>query len=407
MTYRILFLSAIALAISLIVATICGSSILTITLIGAALLLALALTFQAVTKPLEAIKSGFDLLRSQDFNSRLRKTGQTDADKVIAIFNQMMATMKAERLKLMEQELFLGKLIEVSPLGIAICDFDDNIIKSNPIFRKIQNPELLSILASLNPDETRVLRLASSQIYRCARLWFMDSGFRRTFYIIEILTDDIIKSERAVFNTIIRTIGHEVNNTLGSVISVLDSINEIHNADESIGAALTGTRESCSNLVAFVGGYASVVKLPSPIRTPVDIAAEVSRMVPLFQSVISPNIKLKVDITAPGPSILDIDIMLMERALLNIVKNAAESIGNKPGGEIVIRIEKSGLKIIDNGQGIADDISSKIFTPFFSTKRPDRGLGLMLVTDILRGHGAAFSLYTDRSSGLTMFDIQF
>ncbi|MDE5800982.1 MAG: PAS domain-containing sensor histidine kinase, partial [Paramuribaculum sp.] len=135
--------------------------------------------------------------------------------------------------------------------------------------------------------------------------------------------------------------------------------------------------------------------------------AEINRMVPMLQSTIGQDIMIKVDVTDPDPIIFDIDIMLIERALVNIVKNAAESIGNKAGGEIVLRIRKSGLKIIDNGEGIADDVSSKIFTPFFSTKRPDRGLGLMLVADILRSHGATFSLYTDRSNGLTMFDINF
>lgn len=104
--------------------------------------------------------------------------------------------------------------------------------------------------------------------------------------------------------------------------------------------------------------------------------------------------------------------MLMERVLINIVKNSIESIGCRDGGLINISIEKaegrnhaSRLIITDNGRGISADNASKLFTPFFSTKRPDRGLGLMLIADILRAHRFPFSLSTSQSTGLTAFTI--
>ena len=61
------------------------------------------------------------------------------------------------------------------------------------------------------------------------------------------------------------------------------------------------------------------------------------------------------------------------------------------------------LSVTDNGKGISPGVSQKLFTPFFSTKHPDRGLGLMLVTDILRAHQAKFSLTTSAETGLTTF----
>lgn len=361
--------------------------------------------YYSVAKPLRAVRNGFDLLRSQDFGSRLRKTGQADADRIIDLFNRMMGTMKGERLKLMEQNLFLTKLIEVSPLGIAICDFDDNVIQTNRVYRNLQTPALERVLIALKPDETRVVRLASSQIYRCWRLWFMDSGFRRTFYIVEVLTDDIIQSERAVFSKVVRTIGHEVNNTLAPVVSVLESLAEMCN-DREVVRVIDGCHGSCLNLTDFVRGYADVVKLPDPVLTEVEMPVEIERLMPVLQSVAGGNVKVSLE-----PSVelskLKVDMMLIERALVNIVKNASESIGDRGDGEITIAVNGRRLCVTDNGRGISDDVSAKLFTPFFSTKCPDRGLGLMLVADVLRSHNASFSLKTHPDTGLTTFEIRF
>lgn len=92
-------------------------------------------------KPLEAVENGIYLLREQDFSTRLRPTGQRDADMVVELFNSLIDTMKSERLKNMEQESFLQHLIEASPSGIAICDFNRRIVKCNPAYSRMVNDE--------------------------------------------------------------------------------------------------------------------------------------------------------------------------------------------------------------------------------------------------------------------------
>ena len=405
MRYRIFtLLSAIFAVVLTATALLSPSSVVALLLLAAALLLCLALGYRAVCRPLDAIGNGMNLLRSQDFGSRLRHTGQPDADNVIDLFNRLMDTMKTERLKLKEQNLFLSKLIEVSPLGIAVCDFDDNVVQANPVYRKLHTPELDAELASLRPEESRVVRLASSQIYRCSRLWFMDSGFRRTFYIIEVLTDDFIASERNVFNSIVRTIGHEVGNTLGPVNSVLDTLAEMHSGDRVVTSAIRSTRTACNNLLDFVRGYSGIVKLPAPHPVPTDLGDELRRMMPALRALAGEGIAVELAVDDAQPP-LRLDMMLIERAIVNIVKNAAESIGDTPGGKIDITLAADTLAIADNGRGLSDAAMRSIFTPFFSTKRPDRGLGMMLISDILRAHSATFAL-TPSTPGAT-FTIHF
>lgn len=55
--------------------------------------------FRSVHRPLNAVENGMYLLRDQDFSSRLRLTGQPDADKIVELYNTLIASMKAERLK--------------------------------------------------------------------------------------------------------------------------------------------------------------------------------------------------------------------------------------------------------------------------------------------------------------------
>jgi two-component system, NtrC family, nitrogen regulation sensor histidine kinase GlnL len=93
------------------------------------------------------------------------------------------------------------------------------------------------------------------------------------------------------------------------------------------------------------------------------------------------------------------------QVFLNLIKNAAEAIGDKPDGEITlstayrpgIRLSIAGSRekislplefcVHDNGPGVPEDILPHLFDPFISTKTNGSGLGLALVAKIIGGHG--------------------
>lgn len=377
-----------------------------------ALLLVTALLAQAVHSPLKAVQNGMYLLREQDFSSRLRPIGQADADMVVEVYNSVIDSMRAERLKNLEQNRFLSQVVDASPLGVAICDFDGRIVQTNRAWEKMQSPRLAKAIDSISDGTTGTVRVADSLIVRISRLWFMDKGFRRRFILVEKLTDEIVAAEKQMFNTIVRTIGHEVNNSLGSVMSVLESLGEMHAGDPLTADAITSCSASCANLVGFVRGYADIVKLPAPVPEQVDLHEWLMRLRPALQALVAGRgITLEMNL-GEGEAPSRIDPMLMERVLVNIVKNAAESIGDEKKGVITVSLAAVTepdtpachlLSVTDNGKGISPEASKKLFTPFFSTKNPDRGLGLMLVTDILRAHRSRFSLSTSPETSLTTF----
>ena len=94
-------------------------------------LLFLIYFYQKVVKPIRSIGNGMELLREQDFSSRLSPVGQKDADRIVQVFNRMMEQLKDERLRLREQNHFLDLLISASPMGVIILDFDDHISMLN------------------------------------------------------------------------------------------------------------------------------------------------------------------------------------------------------------------------------------------------------------------------------------
>ena len=91
------------------------------------------LFYRKVIKPLQIIGNGMELLREQDFSSRLSSVGQHEADKVVNVFNRMMDQLKNERLRLREQKQLLDLLINASPMVVDILSLDEELTQINPM----------------------------------------------------------------------------------------------------------------------------------------------------------------------------------------------------------------------------------------------------------------------------------
>ena len=370
--------------------------------VGAAVALLLLLAiWRSIALQLRTIATGMDLLRSRDFASRLRHVGEPQADSMVDLYNSLMENLKTERLRASEQHGFLSKLIDASPMGVAICTFDGDVEQQNESFRRLATPAVMKALQGLADGEDTTVR-EGTQVVRCSRNFFMDRGFRRPFYLVERLTDEIVRAETDVFNKLVRTVSHEVNNTLGGVISTLDTLADIHGDDADIKPVISGCSDSCRQLGDFVKSYAEVAKLPELKLEDVDLTDFAGENLPFLRSMCPPGIEIEM-VSDGGEACVQADPMLLQRVVINIVKNSIESIGRR--GKIELNIKGRTLRVIDTGKGIRPEDIKNIFRPFYSTKHPDRGLGLMLVSEILRRHNADFSLAT--MGPFTYFTIKF
>lgn len=381
--------------------------------------------YNKVIKPLNSIAGGMDLLRAQDFSSRLAPVGQQEADRIVQVFNRMMDQLKEERLRLREQNHFLDLLINVSPMGVVILTFDERISMANKAAlaflgetseKDIQNKTMTQLssdlaeeLSRLPKDATETIRLSDSHIYRCSRLSFVDHGFAHPFFLIESLTSEVMKAEKKAYEKVIRMIAHEVNNTVAGTTSALETIDDAMQTMEDtddLREVMKVCIERSFNMSRFITNFANVVKIPEPQTEKVGLNARVEACKIFMENVCqSRNIKLHMELCEESP-IVEMDTSLFEQVLINIIKNSAESIDE--GGEIVIRTTASPLmlEVCDNGKGISKEIESKLFTPFFSTKPNGQGIGLIFIREVLMKHGFSFSLRT-YPDGITRFRIRF
>ena len=381
--------------------------------------------YRKVIKPLNSIAGGMDLLRAQDFSSRLVPVGQREADRIVQVFNRMMDQLKEERLRLREQNHFLDLLISVSPMGVIILTLDEKISMTNKAALEFMeegkeenligksmdelNGTLAEELRRLPKGATETIRLSNSRIYRCSRLSFIDRGFAHPFYLIESLTADVMKAEKKAYEKVIRMIAHEVNNSVAGITSTLDTVNDALqtiNDTEDLQEVMRVCIERSFSMSRFITNFADVVKIPEPQLEEVSLNDRVFACKRFMENVCqSRNIDLQINLCEENPMV-SIDTSLFEQVLINIIKNAAESIGEE--GRITIRTSASPLmlEIGDTGKGISKETEAKLFTPFFSTKPNGQGIGLIFIREVLMKHDCNFSLRT-YPDGITRFRICF
>lgn len=365
------------------------------------------IVYRRVLLPVMALKHGIDLLQAQDFSSRLAKVGSRDADNIGAVFNRMMDALKNERLRVMERNQFLDMLIEASPMGIVIYDFNGSISDMNSAARSLlDNDELRCATEELQRGEVRTVRLSDTRIYRLSSLTFLDRGFQRPFVLMESLSEEVRKVEKAAYGKVIRQMSHEVNNTVAGVTPVLDTLAAIAD-DPDLTETVTASSDRLLSLSRFVTNYAEMVKLPAPDLHEVNLTALVESMIPFLESLTAGReIRISTDVERENPVILRADPVQIEQVIVNIVKNSIESIAGSTGsGTVTVRLTGHGLEVADNGGGISAEVAENLFTPFFTTKNSGNGIGLMLVSEILHNHGFAFSLRT-YADGITRFRIR-
>lgn len=389
------------------------------------LLLGVLLLFRwQIVEPLHLMETGMLLLREQDFSSRLRRVGQTDADNIVDVFNRMMDALKAERLHVREQNQLFDLIFRSSPMGILILDLDRRVDSVNPSGERLLGVSLEAVrgkrldecsfdlcedLCSLAMDEVRTVRLTDSNIYRCSRQSFLNGGFRHTFYLVELLTEEVSQAERKAYEKVIRMIAHEVNNTVAGVTSTLDTL-ETAMEDMPDSAELCELMrvciERCYNMGRFITNFADVVKIPDPILVHSDLNEVVRVNMQFLETMCGERRIALVMHLSPEPVWVDLDVVLFQQVLVNIFKNAVESIGQE--GTVYIRTSAGSpvLEVADTGRGIDKETASKLFSPFFSTKPNGQGIGLMLVREVLMKHHCTFSLRTG-DDGLTRFTIHF
>ena len=363
--------------------------------------------------PLNLLMTGIDALRDKDFTIKFTETGRYEMDALIAVYNNMIDQLRIERTVQQEQHFFLEKLIETSPTGIVILDFEGNITTMNPKAKAIIDDSgatnILDFIKNSKKNDVQTLNTEGVKKYKIQKGEFIDRGFARSFVMIEELTLEILEAEKQAYGKVIRMMAHEVNNSIGAVNSILDTTIELNEASPTTNDALKIAFERNEHLSHFMRNFADVIRLPEPRKERFNLTEMVKKTAQLMEfKAQKQGIHFIFDtISEQQPIMIRADIQQMEQVFINIIKNAIEAIGTQ--GSICFKIRPNYIEIVDTGKGIDPAVEKHLFSPFFSTKTYGQGVGLTLIRDILTRHEFPFSLQTipSETGSKTVFRIVF
>jgi signal transduction histidine kinase len=132
------------------------------------------------------------------------------------------------------------------------------------------------------------------------------------------------------------------------------------------------------------------------------------------QSLLSPQLEkagIRLQVENSVSADVRIDPPQIKQVLLNLVQNAADSIGRN--GQVTLRARLDSkrladrlrevviLEVVDNGKGIPAEVEKRLFDPFFTTKESGTGLGLSIAARIVEKHGGALQYQTQVNRGTT------
>ncbi len=217
--------------------------------------------------------------------------------------------------------------------------------------------------------------------------------------------------------TLAAGIAHDFNNILAIIQNTVDLIDEspVDSEHDAVGTIRQATAKGAAltrELMTYAGHTQIALKRQDPNTLILDLQK-------LMHGVIASNIILELKLTPSLPPV-DIDPHQFWKVIINLLKNASESL-NGSSGHIRISTYPFTLsaqnaddffsthavalgpgvvfQIDDSGSGISKEVIDRMFEPFFSTKAVGRGLGLATVFGIVDAHNGGIAIASEPGKG--------
>jgi two-component system nitrogen regulation sensor histidine kinase NtrY len=169
--------------------------------------------------------------------------------------------------------------------------------------------------------------------------------------------------------------------------------------------ALTTIEQRGAGVMRFVDAYRHFTTIPQPSFAEVPVDQLMKHVVQLTQANNQKQpVKITTKTTLPNLAIRA-DIDQIEMVLINLLKNAVESLDKTPNPTIHLEAMADGPRVIisvaDNGPGIEPEALEQIFIPFYTTKKTGSGIGLSLSRQIMQLHGGQLTATSTPGTGST------
>lgn len=368
----------------------------------------------------------FDAIKNEDFTLRFPEKVEIKSFKELnQSLNRVNGLIQEVHVELQVRENYYQEILKQARIGIMTYNAKGHILYRNPTIEKLFNhsplnhikqlkkidPALFEIFEPFHSFQRKLVQLANEREYKQLAIKSTELTLNKEPLLLVVAQDihnELDEKETESWIRLIRVLTHEIMNTITPITSLSETIlkhlepvgeTEIDPQDKKrITASVKGLnviREQSADLMDFVQSYRNMLTIPQPEKAPVPAQKLFEKAASLLEAEAHENIALEW--TSPKGLEFFIDEKQITQVLLNLVKNARQSLEEHGGGTIQISafVNPQGQKcieVLDNGPGIPADLIDQIFVPFFTTKTMGTGVGLSLSKQIVRNHGGLLRL---------------
>lgn len=372
----------------------------------------------------------FESIKNEDFTLRFPEYGNIKSlkqlNKSLNMLNDMIHKI---HLKNQTQEKYYQEILKQADIGIMTVTQKGHILYANPRIEKLLNykplnhvqqlsqvdASLFELFKNLEPFQRKLIQLSNERGKTQLALKSTTVRLNNENLLLVVVQDihkELDEKETDSWVKLIRVLTHEIMNTITPITSISESILNYYKPKDNLIAlneltenhikntvkGLEVVKDQGNDLMDFVQSYRSFLSLPAPDKNLTNAEKLLEKIKLMMDQEIGSNIEI---VTKTNPEDLEfyIDDKQISQILINLCKNAIQSIGKQEGGKIIIYagINAEGNKLIevwDNGPGISKDLMDEIFVPFFTTKNTGTGIGLSLSKQIMHLHGGSVKAYS-------------
>ncbi|WP_444892832.1 sensor histidine kinase [Microbulbifer sp. JMSA004] len=334
--------------------------------------------------------------------------------QITLLYNEIGEHLRKERAHIYQRELLLDTVIQTSPQALLLVDQSDRIIYSNSSAKQLLNngkpiqglllQKLLpkspkEIVSAINSWKNGLFNYTDTNgphSMHIGNSTFVLNAQKHRLIVLREMTRELTRAEVEVWKKVIRLISHELNNSLAPISSLAHSGKVLvtkPGKEQALEKVFDIIADRCKHLTEFTQGYASFAKLPPPSCETIAWQDLVDRIMPIQAFSLKGSLP-----DEPGY----FDLIQLEQALLNLIKNSREAGSNSEDIELEIATDTFGQKLVlsDRGCGMSEKVLEQALLPFFSTKEQGVGLGLALCREIIDAHDGYIQLLNRPSGGL-------
>ena len=366
----------------------------------------------------------FDAIKNEDFTLRFpEKLSLKSLEELNHSLNMLNTMIQDIHIKKQIQEQYYQEIIRQSDIGIMTINKKGHILFANKKIEELLSyrplnhikqlnqvdPNLYELFSKLMPFERKLVQLSNEREKKQLALKSTALALNKEELLLVVAQDihqELDEKETDSWVRLIRVLTHEIMNTITPITSISESILKYYKSEnepvslqdfnkdhiKNTVRGLEVIKEQGGDLMLFVESYRSFLNLPPPDKALVP-AQKIMNKVKVLLEQESKNGSITIEtIINPEEIELFIDEKQISQVLVNLGKNAAQSLGEQENGliKITTATNSKGVKYIevwDNGPGISPELIDEIFVPFFTTKKSGTGIGLSLSRQIMHLHG--------------------